>query len=172
MREYLYKYNKHFLLACMMEYYTFIRPDELRHIKVGYISVAKKEVMVPADVAKNGHERHVGLNGKLLQFMIEMDIFSAASQDYIFSDGMRPGQKMIYKNAFRLEWQKLRKAMKWPDSYQFYSLKDSGIRDLANAEGVVVARDQAGHSDIAVTNKYLKRSAIIPDEVKTFDGSL
>ena len=172
MREYLYNNNKHFLLACMMEYYTFIRPDELRHIKVGYISVAKKEVMVPADVAKNGHERHVGLNGKLLQFMIELDIFSAASQDYIFSDGMRPGPKMIYRNAFRLEWNKLRKAMKWPDSYQFYSLKDSGIRDLANAEGVVVARDQAGHSDIAVTNKYLKRSAIIPDEVKTFDGSL
>ena len=66
----------------------------------------------------------------------------------------------------------MRTALHWPDSYQFYSLKDSGIRDLANAEGVVVARDQAGHSDVAVTNRYLKRGEAVPDSVKEFEGGL
>ena len=37
----------------------------------------------------------------------------------------------------------MRKALKWDTCYQFYSLKDSGIRDLANAHGVVVARDES-----------------------------
>lgn len=172
MREYLNINNRHFLLACMMEYYTFIRPDELRHIRIGNISVTDREVTVPAEVAKNHRERRVGLNKKVLQLMIGLKVFDAPSHYYLFSDNLKPGPEMTYLNRFRYEWKKLRKALRWPDSYQFYSLKDSGIRDLANAEGVVVARDQAGHSDIAVTNRYLKKGPAVPEGVKNFDGAL
>ena len=172
MREYLYKNNRHFLLACMMEYYTLIRPDELRHLKVGNISVERMEVRVPAEISKNHKDRDVGLNTKVLKLMMELRIFDAPSQDYLFGEDMKPGPKMVYLNRFRLEWAEMRKALRWPSSYQFYSLKDSGIRDLANAQGVVVARDQAGHSDVAVTNRYLKRSRVVPESVKNFDGTL
>ncbi|MBQ3700812.1 MAG: site-specific integrase [Prevotella sp.] len=172
MRVYLYNNNKPFLLACMMEYYTFIRPDELRHIRVGDVSVSEKEVRVPAEVSKNHKERHVGINSKVLQLMIELRVFDAPSQYYLFGKELKPGPEMTYLNRFRYEWKKMRQALRWPASYQFYSLKDSGIRDLANAAGVVVARDQAGHSDIAVTNRYLKRNSTIPESVKEFDGSL
>ena len=172
MREYLNKNNRHFLLACMMEYYTFIRPDELRHLRIGDISVANREVTVPADVAKNHKERHVGLNTKVLLLMNDLRTFDSPSHYYLFSDNLKPGTEMVYLNRFRYEWKKMRQALRWPESYQFYSLKDSGIRDLANAEGVVVARDQAGHSDIAVTNRYLKKGVAVPDSVKDFEGGL
>jgi integrase len=172
MREYLNVNNRHFLLACMMEYYTFIRPDEMRHLRIGNISVSRKEITVPADVAKNRKERTVGLNQKVILMMMELNIFDAPSQYYIFGEGLKPGPEMTYLNHFRLEWKKMRTALRWPDSYQFYSLKDSGIRDLANAEGVVVARDQAGHSDVAVTNRYLKKGKEVPDNVKNFEGLL
>ena len=172
MREYLYNNNRHFLLACMMEYYTFIRPDELRHMRIGDISVSDREITVPADVAKNHKERRVGLNTKVLQLMAELHTFDAPSQYYLFGDDLKPGPTMTYLNRFRYEWKKMRKALRWPPSYQFYSLKDSGIRDLANAEGVVVARDQAGHSDIAITNRYLKKGRVVPESVKDFSGLL
>ena len=172
MREYLNKNNRHFLLACMMEYYTLIRPDELRHLKIGNISIERKEVTVPADVSKNHKERQVGISSKVLSLMAELGTFDSPSHYYIFGDGLKPGPKMTYLNSFRVKWEKMRKDLRWPDSYQFYSLKDSGIRDLANAQGVVVARDQAGHSDVAVTNRYLKKGAAVPDSVKEFSGSL
>ena len=172
MCEYLYDRDRYFLLACMMEYYTFIRPDELRHVRIGDISISGMEVTVPAEVSKNHKERHVGLNRKVLQLMIDLRIFDAPSHYYLFGDNLKPGPTMTYLNSFRYEWRKMRKALRWPDSYQFYSLKDSGIRDLANAEGVVTARDQAGHSDIAVTNRYLKQGKVVPESVKTFDGLL
>jgi hypothetical protein len=55
----------------------------------------------------------------------------------------------------------------------FYSLKDSGIRDLANAAGIVVARDQARHADISTTNKYLQGSSLtVHEETKHFEGHL
>ena len=172
MREYLNNNNKHFLLACMMEYYTLIRPDELRHLKIGNISIADMEITVPAEVAKNHKERQVGLNMKVLELMLALKTFDSPSQYYIFGEGLKPGPEMTFLNSFRYEWGKMRKALRWPSSYQFYSLKDSGIRDLANAKGVVIARDQAGHSDVAVTNRYLKKEKMVPDEVKTFDGNL
>ena len=68
---------------------------------------------------------------------------------------------------------KLRKELGWPDSIQFYSLKDSGIRDLANAKGIVVARDQARHTDISTTNYYLKGDAMtVHSETLDFKGNL
>ena len=173
MRAYLYdKDNRSFLLACMMEYYTMIRPDELRHLHIGDISIKDREVRVPADVAKNRRERLIALNTKVLHLMLELRVFDAPSHYYLFGKDMKPGEDMIYLNAFRYEWNKMRKALRWPISYQFYSLKDSGIRDLANAHGVVVARDQAGHTDVAVTNRYLKQGRMVPTEVKDFDGAL
>ena len=65
----------------------------------------------------------------------------------------------------------MRKALKWDKCYQFYSLKDSGIRDLANAHGVVVARDQARHSDISTTNRYIQRYGV-QHETLNFEGNL
>ena len=35
LKEYTKEKRPAFYLACLMEYYTFIRPEELRHIKIG-----------------------------------------------------------------------------------------------------------------------------------------
>ena len=50
-------------------------------------------------------------------------------------------------------------------------MKDSGIRDLANAQGVVVARDQARHSDITTTNKYIQKHGV-QQVTLGFEGNL
>ena len=42
LRDYLTAHNKHFLLACLMEYYTFIRPIELAQIKLEHISLKEQ----------------------------------------------------------------------------------------------------------------------------------
>ena len=53
------------------------------------------------------------------------------------------------------------------------SLKDSGLRDLANSQGIVIARDQARHTDVSTTNKYLQgRDLPVHPETKHFTGSL
>lgn len=172
LKNYLKKENPSFYLACMMEYYCFIRPDELRYIKIGDISIKDQTVYVHSEFAKNRKGQMVALNDSLLKFMIELKIFNHPSQDYLFGHDLLPGPKQIYVNQFRVIWNKVRKKLSFPMSYQFYSLKDSGIRDLANAEGIVAARDQARHTDISVTNKYLKRQNIVNEETKHFKGEL
>jgi integrase len=174
LRRYLEKHDKRFLLACMFEYYTFIRPEELCSIKIQDISIKSQKVKLSGEFTKNRKNAAVAINDDLIKMMIELDVFSYPGQYYLFgSRDFLPSEKKQMGRIFREAFQKLRKKMGLPDCYQFYSLKDTGIRDLANSKGIVVARDQARHSDVKTTNKYLKGDDMtVHEEAKHFEGHL
>lgn len=174
LHTYLNGWNRHYLLACQMEYYTFIRPEELTHVRIGDISVKEQKIVVSGEFTKNRKDGAVALNDTIIKLMIDLGIFNHASQEYLFGGrDFMPSPKKLDSRAFRETFQRVRKKLGWPSQLQFYSLKDSGIRDLANAEGIVIARDQARHSDISTTNKYLKGDAAsVHDEPKHFEGNL
>ena len=173
MKEHLERNDRHMLLACMMEYYTFIRPTELSFIRLQDIFLKEQKVFISSAVSKNRREGMVGLNDTLIKLMLDLDIFRNPGGFYLFGPDMKPSEQKADPRIFRDRFAKLRKMMGWPKSYMFYSLKDSGIRDLANAEGIVIARDQARHSDISTTNKYLKGNGMaVHEETKHFKGML
>ena len=174
LRTYLEKHDKRFLLACMMEYYTFIRPEELCSIRIQDISIKGQKVKLSGDHTKNRRDGAVALNDDLIKMMIDLDVFSYPGHFFLFGGrDFRPGEKKQMGRIFREAFQKLRKRMGLDACYQFYSLKDTGIRDLANSKGIVVARDQARHSDVKTTNKYLKGDdMVVHEEAKHFSGNL
>lgn len=171
MKDYLDETNKHFLLACRMEYYTFIRPDELSNIRLSDIKIKEQKIFISSAISKNRRDGMVGLNDELLRLMIELKTFDAPSNYYLFGRNFKPSSEKADSRIFREYFIKVRAFLRFPKNYMFYSLKDSGIRDLANAEGIVIARDQARHSDIATTNKYLKGDSLtVHEETKHFNG--
>lgn len=173
MKDYLEETNKHYLLACRMEYYTFIRPDELSNIRLGDIKIKEQKVFISSGISKNRRDGMVGLNDELLKLMIELSTFDAPSNYYLFGRNFKPSAEKADSRIFRDYFIKVRAFLRFPKNYMFYSLKDSGIRDLANAEGIVIARDQARHSDIATTNRYLKGDSLtVHEETKHFEGGL
>lgn len=172
LRSYLYEHDRHFLLAVMMEYYTFIRPIELVQIRLSDISIEHQTVFVAASVSKNRRDGMVALNSKIIKLMAELCIFNHHSGCYLFGKDFMPSETKADSRIFRDHFVSVREALKFPQSIQFYSLKDSGIRDLANSQGIVVARDQARHTDIHTTNKYLKGNDPVHEETKHFDGEL
>lgn len=172
LKEYLYETDKSFLLACMMEYYTFIRPDELSNIRISDISLKDQRVFVSSTISKNSRDGMVGLNTTVIHLMLELGIFNSPGNCYLFGRHFLPAEKKADSRIFREKFAKIRTQLGWPMQYQFYSLKDSGIRDLANAEGIVIARDQARHSDISTTNRYLKGDSLsVHEETKHFKGN-
>ena len=173
LRAYLQEKDPVFLLACMMEYYTMIRPEELTNLRISDISLAEQSVFVSAEYSKNKRDGKVGLNDDIIKLMIDINLFAHSGDSYVFGDKLRQCKKKASSEIFRRQWIKVRKALRWGDEYQFYSLKDSGIRDLANAKGIVIARDQARHTDVATTNKYLQgRDMPVHTETKHFKGAL
>lgn len=171
MSDHLLATDKYFYLACMMQYYTLIRPGELSNLKVGDISVSKQTVFVSKEFSKNHKDAEVGVNDNIIKLMIDLGVLSKPSSFYLFGKHFQPGAVHVGADQFNKRWKKMRNALGWADCYQFYSLKDTGIRDLANSEGVVVARDQARHSDISTTNKYIQKHGV-QESTLHFDGGL
>lgn len=170
--QYLKKTDRAFLLACLFEYFTFIRPQELSHVKIGDISVMNQTVFVPGKVSKNHKDGMVALNPALINLMIDLGHLSKPSHYYLFGRNFEPSADHADADQFNKRWTHMRKRLGLPSDLKFYSLKDSGIRDLANEKGVVVARNQARHSDVATTNKYLQgRDLPAPAEAKEFTGA-
>lgn len=173
LREYLWQTNRSFLLAVMMEYYTFIRPNELSNIRIRDISVKEQTVFVSAEISKNRRDGVVALNDKIVRLMIELGVFNHPGDEFLFGRKFTPSAVPAMPRHFSDYFVKVRRQLGFPENYQFYSLKNSGIRDLANERGIVVARDQARHSDVSVTNRYLQgRDKKVDEGTKHFEGEL
>jgi|SRR5574344_645875 integrase len=169
--DYLTENNPHFLLACMTHYYTLVRPNELSNIKIDDISISEQTMFISKEISKNSRDAKVTITSKLLAMMIDSRIFNYPSNYYLFGKGFIPSAEKADSRIFREEWARVRRILKWPETYQFYSLKDTGITDTIDRVGLSIAKDQARHSSVATTNKYIRKEQLIAHpELKNFDG--
>lgn len=155
-RDYLEKHNRHFLLACYILHYLFVRPHEISQLKLEDFSLKNKTLRIHWNVAKNWQEQVVTLPMHVINLMLDLKVFEQPGSYYLFSDGFRPGKDYRSEKFFRDYWVRvLRKELKFSDRYKFYSLKDTGITNMLKANtDVLSVRDQARHSSILITDMY------------------
>lgn len=168
--DYLEANDQYFLLACMFHYYTLIRPNEMSYVKLSDINIKKQTVFVSAQNSKNGKAGVVTLPAVLIHKMLDLAVFSNPVDYFLFSDELKPGFNHAPSTNFAKRWSQIRKKLGFPDSYQFYSLKDTGITNIINKVGLNVAKDQARHSSVAVTNHYASSDQMHAHaELKNYD---
>jgi integrase len=160
LQKFLEKENKHYLLACYMLYYTMIRPKELSWLRLTDFSLENKTIEVSGTFAKNRKTQSVTLPDFLAKFMIKLGVFKCSGDYYLFSKGFKPGKERHSEKQFRDYWNQIKKKLNFPDSYKFYSLKDTGITDLLEKTGnPLLVRDQARHSNISITDIYTPKNS-------------
>lgn len=171
--EYLSEHNRHFLLACYLEYYCFVRPKELSMLLVGDISYKSRTILIRKEVAKNRKEEITTMPEVVIRMLIDLDIHTHPDNYYIFSDNFMPGRDRRSEKTFRDEWLKMRRKLKLPENYQFYSLKDSGVTDMLEKNIPAIAvRNQARHSSVSVTEIYTqRRERRANEEIAKFEGN-
>lgn len=125
-------------------------------LKIRDISFKNQTIMISSDISKNRREAVVTLNKKIIQLMIDLKIYQYTMDDYLFSDGFRPGKEGRTEKQFRDFWlAHVVRDLKFPKTYKFYSLKDSGVTSmLRNKVDALSVRDQARHSSISITDMY------------------
>ena len=156
LRDWCRTHNPHFLLACYVLYYCLIRPNEMSFIRLSHVSVSRGTVFIPADSSKNRRDGTVTLPDRVLKLMVELDVFSHPDQDYLFSDGFRPGAAHRTSKQFTDFWNHhVRKDLRFPHEWKFYSLKDTGITDLIRSNtDLLSVRNQARHHSLLMTDIY------------------
>ena len=160
----LRKDNFHFYVFCMTTYYCFIRPNELKKLKVEHVNIEKSYITIPSSISKNRKTENVTIPNIFIEELKE-HIGKASKDLFLFGKKFVPGKQAV-TNLF-YHWEKVRKEYHFRKEVQFYSLKDTGITDMLNA-GVpaIKVRDQARHSDLSITEIYTARNNSADETVK------
>lgn len=171
--DYCKEHERPFLFACYLLYYGFIRPVEMTRLRVRDFNLRAGTVTIPAECSKNHKKQTVTLPKKVLLYGIELGVFSAPSDYFIFSYGLRPGPEEIDPKHFRDHWDNLRKPLNLRKEWKFYSLKDTGITAMLKAKmPAIEVRDQARHSSLIITEIYTDHSNDVNPEILNLDGAL
>lgn len=172
--NYCYEHDKHFLLACYLLYYCFIRPVEMVRLKIEDFNLKSGTITIPAECSKNKKRQTVTVPKKVLKYAIDLGIFAEPVQYFIFSDHLMPGENEIDPKMFRDHWAKLRKPLGLRKEWKFYSLKDTGITEMLRSNKVqsIDVRDQARHSSLSITDIYTDHSERQNPEIYDLDGAL
>lgn len=156
--------NFHFYVFCMTTYYCFIRPNELKKLKVENVNIEKNYITIPSSISKNRKTENVTIPNIFIEELKE-HIGKASKDLFLFGKKFVPGKQAV-TNLF-YHWENVRKKYGFRKEVQFYSLKDTGITDMLNA-GVpaIKVRDQARHSDLKITEIYTTRNNSADETVK------
>lgn len=174
LKDYCETHNKWFLLACYIIYYCFVRPKEMSHIQISHISVNRGTLFIPDYSSKNKKDGVVTLPDKVIKLMLELNIFSNPDSYYLFGNALKPAKERQSDKQFRDFWSNyVRKALNFPKSYKFYSLKDTGITDLIRSnKDLISVRDQARHSTLLMTDIYTPKDIEEANELLRHHSSI
>lgn len=147
-----------FRLICLLTYHCLIRPKETLMLKVSDINLKDGIIDIPAGVAKNHCERQIAIPEEMTTLMNDQ-VKGSSPELYVFSTGYRPGKKLLTTRDTGRTWSVMRKELELPESYQFYSLKDTGITEMLEA-GVPakMVQELADHHSLEMTQKYVGKS--------------
>lgn len=117
-----------------------------------------KMLKIPSFVAKNHNERVLALPDDIYDFLVKYKDLNGDL--YIFSTGYNPGKQLIDTRASGRTWSVMRAALQLPMSYQFYSLKDTGITEmLEQGMPAKYVKELADHHSLEMTEKYTHKSS-------------
>jgi len=119
------------------------------------INFHNQTIEISGKISKNRNDGLVTIPNELGKLMMDLKIYEYPTNYYLFSDGFKPGINRKSEKTFRTYWLKVRRELKLPENYHFYSFKDTGIQHLLrNKIDKIAVRDQARHSSIVTTEMY------------------
>ena len=144
-----------YLIVCDLVFYSLIRPTELTRLRVRDIYKEDGCIYLPSDATKCHQGRFTVIDPDIRQLLYSR-IEGLDGEDYVFGPSFKPGKRALKKKQYLVMWERMRDDLHLPDTYQLYSLRDSGIRaKLDSGMDPAVVMHAAGHHDLSETTKYV-----------------
>lgn len=139
-------------------YYCFIRPRELRALRVGDILLEEGEIRVPGQASKNSKTQFVVIPDA---FRPWLDcLYDRPPGEYLFPSDTDKS-KPLGKNTMYRRHQKILAALGFGEGYMLYSWKHTGAVMAAKA-GISIKelQLQLRHHSLDETDKYLRQMGV------------
>ncbi|WP_028890885.1 site-specific integrase [Tenacibaculum sp. 47A_GOM-205m] len=159
--SYLNKNNTSYYTLCLTVFYCLIRRTEFTKLKVNDVYLANGIINIPSHVSKNGKSQIVTIPKELLHNLAN-HIRNSKNSDYLFSaNNFKPGNIQLKPKKITDTWDKLRNTLCFEKSYQWYSLKDTGITNyLQLGIPTIDVKNQARHYSITQTEAYIPKNIL------------
>lgn len=158
----------------ILQYYCYLRPDELRRLKMRAFDLGRGLVKVESFEAKKWKTRWATIPRSVMPYFQDGIFDQVPVNYYVFGmtgsrrDGyqLRPATKPASKSVAYRRHQKILKELKASgvlssiEGLTWYSWKDTGITEHARKTSPLATRDQAGHEDFDMTLTYYQREQV------------
>ncbi|NOU19422.1 MAG: site-specific integrase [Bacteroidales bacterium] len=144
-------------IIILLVYHCFIRPNEIRLLKIKDIDLDKGIVRINASTSKTNIFKSPTLSNQLIELL--QPIASSYNKNlYLFSDELRPGPKPISRNIISMRFKHIREKLGISKELKLYSFKHTGNSELIDL-GINIRELQLqnGHTSIAMTERYIYR---------------
>lgn len=154
---------------CQFQYYCFIRPGELRLLKIENIDFDTQTITIPGTISKNGKTQTVLIPNSFYPDIIAHGLHLQSPKHFIFGKDGVPGPKTKSRDYFNKEHKKVLEQFNYGMYYTLYSWKNTGAKAVAKA-GINIKdlQNQLRHHSLEMVDTYLKSLGIIDaTDIKT-----
>lgn len=160
--------------ALLLQYYCFIRPEELRRMKFRAFDFARGVVKVDSTEAKKWKTRWATIPRSVMPYFLDgvfdqqpanfhvFGIRGNRSRGYSLGASPNPASKSVAYRMHKRIIDRLRASGKLADTFglTWYSWKDTGITDHTGKTSPLSTRDQAGHEHFDQTLAYYQQASV------------
>lgn len=150
--KYLQYSDPEYLVYLRLIFKSLIRPKEARMLKVGDIYPGECRIVIRPEIAKTHIERSSYCPPDLIVDLVRVLHIDCRHPEELLFNGKS-------RHYYLSRWHKLRKELNLPDTYQMYSLRDTGITEyLHSGLDTLTVMQLAGHTDLSTTSIYARHA--------------
>ena len=137
--------------------YMYLRPGELRLMRVRHINLKKRQITLEAEISKNDRAEPVYIP-EFLAAELGQWIRGACRDHFVFTTDHRPGQNHVGINYFRKRWLKIRRDLKLDKELKQYGMKHTGgVMLYEQTKDLLLVSGQMRHKDLNTTKRYTEQ---------------
>lgn len=164
MKAVILKNDPQLWLAILFQYYCFIRPGELRQLKVADLDLQQGSVTIRNEISKNKRTQVVRIPDPFLKILSEKRVMDSSPSDFVITISGKPGPNIVGKNYLRSHFNRIRTILGLPRDHKFYSWKHTGALKAAGTIPINDLKLQLRHKDLSTTDRYLRQMKVTDSE--------
>lgn len=159
LKKHLSEYHPKLWMFCQYIYYCFLRPGEIRQLKVGDIDLDRWRIRVKGEVAKNWNYENVCIP-KNFRKTVFLSLDGRAPSEYLFPSE-RNDHKPIGAKTMTSRHKKILRELGFGEEYKLYSWKHTGAVACVE-QGINIKHLQIHlrHHDLETVDKYLRQLGV------------
>ncbi|MEW7281233.1 site-specific integrase [Aquimarina sp. 2201CG1-2-11] len=164
-KEYTLEHDPYLWKIICFIYYSFMRPSEIRRLKVQDIDLKKDLIWVSGKISKTKKRDVVPIVPALKKIIEEMNLENYHPDDYLFGTDQVPSSSKMGENYMGKHFKKVKDYFDFGSDYTLYGFKHTAVVNWYQKEkDIRKIQKMCRHSSMLMTERYLKSLGLLDDK--------